>query len=138
MLWIVLAVVALLFMAGVAIHFSRIEKIQNACMESLENFRGHHDELMRQTVGRHSQKMAELEERHQATIATLKEESAALKNKVDSIELAKAKAQEKFKSVCDQYASEALVHREEKAALESEIADLLGTIVKVKEAIKDV
>lgn len=138
MLWIVLAVVTLLFMVGVAIHFSRIEKIQNACMESLENFRGHHDELMRQTVGRHSQKMTELEERHQATIATFKEEIAALTNKVDSIELAKAKAQQRFNEVCEQLNRESASQREEIADLKNENEGLLTIVGKVREAIEGV
>jgi len=47
-LLIVAVVVGVLFLIGVAVHFTHLEKVQNDCQDSLGNLRAHHDEMMRQ------------------------------------------------------------------------------------------
>ena len=128
MLWIALAVVAVLFLIGVAIHYAFREQVQKECLDSLERLKDHHESLIRQATARHSQKREELELQFRTALDKSDERIAELANKLQTVENEKFKAAKSFREDSEKLNNECNM-------LRSQNKLLLVTVQQVKEAI---
>ena len=135
MLWIVLAVVAVLFLIGVAIHFAFREQVQKECLDSLERLKDHHESLMRQATARHSQKRDELELHFRAALDKSDERIAELENKLKTVEAEKFNDRKTFREELKKLNNECDMLRQHNTTLHQEVDSLNKVIGKVQEAI---
>ena len=135
MLWIVLAVVAVLFLVGVAIHYSFREQVQKECLDSIERLRSNHETLMRQATARHSQKRDELELHFRTALDKSDERISELENKIKTVESEKFNDRKTFREESGKLSNECDMLRHHNTTLQQELDSLNKVIGKVQEAI---
>ena len=138
MLLFVLAVVCVLFIGLVAIHYSRVEKIQSDCMGSLEELRSHHEQLMRQSTAKHSQKRDEMETRYRVALDASNKIILDVQNKLKVAESEKFKERKKHNEAIEKFDIECDTLRRQNAELSQEVAALSDIVGNVRKAIEAV
>jgi uncharacterized protein YfkK (UPF0435 family) len=138
MLLFVLAVVCVLFIGLVAIHHSRVERIQSDCMGSIEELRSHHEQLMRQSTARHSQKQQEMETRYRVALDASNEMIHEVQNKLKVAEVEKFKERKKHNEAIEKFDIEFDTLRKQNSELSQEVAALSDIVGNVRKAIEAV
>lgn len=131
MVWIVLVVVAALFLAGVAIHFTRVEKIQADCLQSLENVRVHHTNFMAQVEQKFRQQLEQVKTDADTRIIAFTEKNLELENKLKAEQHQKLKERQNYNQECEKL-------NRERATLESQVAELKQENVLLDSIISNV
>lgn len=138
MLLLVLAVVAVLFIGLVAIHHSRVERIQSDCMGSIEELRSHHEQLMRFTTAKHSQRIQEIESEFKAAITASNDKNLEIENKLKVAEAEKFNERKKHNEAVEKFDIEFDTLRKQNSELSQEVAALSDIVGNVRKAIEAV
>lgn len=131
MVWIVLVVVAALFLVGVAIHFSRLEKIQSDCMQSLENLRDHHSRFIAGVEQKFGQQLEQVKNDADTRIIAFTEKNLELENKLKAEQHQRLRERQNFNQECEKL-------NRERATLETQVAELKQENVLLSSIISNV